>query len=70
MRTGTGVRSWYLKAIDLLAQRGAVGVLSIHGLRWGEVDFPHDLARARRLFAARPGSSTARGLDSGLMRTG
>ena len=59
-----------MKAVDLLAQRDVVGVLSIRGLRWGEVDFPHDLARARRLFAARPGSSTARGLDSGLMRTG
>jgi choline kinase len=54
MRAGSGVRSWYLKAIDLLAQRGAVGVLSIRGLRWGEVDFPHDLARAQRLFAGRP----------------
>jgi choline kinase len=54
MRAGTGVRSWYLKAVDLLAQRGAVGVFSIEGLRWGEVDFVHDLARVRRLFAARP----------------
>lgn len=52
MRTGAGVRSWYLKAIDALARDGAVGVLSIEGLRWCEVDFPHDLAHARRLFGA------------------
>jgi choline kinase len=52
MRTGAGVRSWYLKAIDALARQGVVGVLSIQGLRWCEVDFPHDLARARRLFGA------------------
>jgi L-glutamine-phosphate cytidylyltransferase len=52
MRTGAGIRSWYLKAIDMLAKRGAVGVLSIHGLRWGEVDFAHDLARARHLFGS------------------
>jgi choline kinase len=60
MRAGIGVRSWYLKAIDLLAQRGVVGVLSIRGLRWGEVDFPHDLARARRLFAGWPERASAR----------
>jgi len=50
MRTGAGIRSWYLKAVDSLAQRGAVGTVSIDGLRWGEVDFPHDLATARLLF--------------------
>jgi choline kinase len=64
MRTGAGIKSWYLKAIDTLAQRGAVGIVSIDGLRWGEVDFPHDLARARRLFGKYPedlemGSSAA-----------
>jgi L-glutamine-phosphate cytidylyltransferase len=56
MRTGAGIRSWYLKAVDALAQRGAVGTVSIDGLRWGEVDFPHDLARARRLFGRQPGN--------------
>jgi choline kinase len=54
MRTGAGIRSWYLKAVDSLAQRGAVGTVSIDGLRWGEVDFPHDLAAARRLFGKCP----------------
>jgi choline kinase len=44
------VSSWYLKAIDALAGKGHVGVASIEGLTWGEVDFPHDLARVRRLF--------------------
>jgi choline kinase len=52
MHGPSGVTSWYLKAIDALGQRGHVGVASIEGLSWGEVDFPHDLARVCRLFGA------------------
>ncbi|MEK0084884.1 NTP transferase domain-containing protein [Benzoatithermus flavus] len=51
MRGPAGTRSWYLRAIDLLARRGRVGVVSIEGLRWSEIDFPHDLHRASALFA-------------------
>ena len=51
LRAPQGVNSWYLRAIDVLAGQGHVGVVSIQGLTWGEVDFPHDLARVRRLFA-------------------
>lgn len=50
MRGPGGTRSWYLRAIDLLARRGRVGVVSIEGLRWSEIDFPHDLHRAAALF--------------------
>lgn len=50
MRGPQGLSSWYLKAIDALASMGHVGVASIEGQTWGEVDFPHDLARVRRLF--------------------
>jgi choline kinase len=50
MRGPTGTRSWYLRAIDHLAKRGRVGVVGIEGLRWSEIDFPHDLHRASGLF--------------------
>lgn len=37
------LRLWYLSIIDKLAPTGSVGALSIEGLPWAEVDFPHDL---------------------------
>lgn len=43
MRTPDGVKRWYLRAIDEIAPRGMVGVVSIEGLEWAEVDFPADL---------------------------
>jgi choline kinase len=46
MRQGDGLKRWYLSAIDDLAQAGMVGVSSIHGLSWCEVDDPVDLAYA------------------------
>lgn len=46
MRQGDGLRRWYLSAIDELAQSGIVGVSSIHGLSWCEVDDAVDLAFA------------------------
>jgi choline kinase len=46
MRQGDGLKRWYLSAIDELAQAGAVGISSIHGLSWCEVDDPVDLAYA------------------------
>lgn len=51
MRTPNSLGWWYLKAVGVLAERGLVRVESVHGLRWGEVDFPRDLERARALFA-------------------
>lgn len=43
MRTGEGVKRWYLSVIDRLAKGAEVGVLSIEGLDWGEMDFPADV---------------------------
>jgi choline kinase len=51
MRTPEGAKVWYLQAIDRLARRGQVRTCSIHGLAWGEVDFPQDLERAREMVA-------------------
>ncbi len=50
MRKTTGLNWWYLKAIGVLADRGLVETHSIEGLLWTEVDFPHDLERARKMF--------------------
>ena len=58
MRIGDGLNRWYLSAIDELAQTGIVGVSSIHGLSWCEVDDPVDLAHAEqvvRTWPVRPG---------------
>ncbi|WPB58960.1 phosphocholine cytidylyltransferase family protein [Xylophilus sp. GOD-11R] len=50
MRTPEGPGLWYLSAIHRLAQAGAhIGVASIEGLEWGELDFPADLAYVREL---------------------
>ena len=40
---------WYLSVIDQLAKDGNVGICSIHGLDWTEVDFVHDLEAAQAL---------------------
>jgi len=46
MRDETGLKRWYLSAVDELAQTGAVGVCSIEGLDWCEIDDANDLAHA------------------------
>ena len=51
MRHTTSLRLWYLSTIDALAGRGYVQPCAITGLRWAEIDFPDDLARADALFA-------------------
>ncbi len=51
MRTPEGVQRWYLRAIDEIAPRGVVGVVSIEGLEWAEVDFPADLEIATAVTA-------------------
>ena len=50
MRQSSGLNWWYLKAVGVLADRGMVETHSIEGLLWTEVDFPHDLERARKMF--------------------
>ena len=54
MRKGDGLKRWYLSAIDELAQSGVVGVSSIHGLSWCEVDDPVDLAHAEQVVKTWP----------------
>ena len=54
MRMGDGLNRWYLSAIDELAQTGVVGVSSIHGLSWCEVDDPVDLAHAEQVVKTWP----------------
>jgi L-glutamine-phosphate cytidylyltransferase len=50
MREPSGLKSWFLSVIDRLAtSEGIVGVVSIEGLEWGEVDFPPDLRRAEEM---------------------
>ncbi len=54
MRQGDGLTRWYLSAIDELAQAGMVGISSIHGLSWCEVDDPVDLAYAETVVKTWP----------------
>ena len=37
------LKRWYLSSIDELAQEGGVGVVSIEGMSWSEIDFLRDL---------------------------
>ena len=46
MREEAGLGRWYLSAVDELAADGAVGVCSIVGLDWCEIDDQADLAHA------------------------
>ncbi len=43
LRDEANLRRWYLSVIDELARAGGVEVVSIAGLAWAEIDFPHDL---------------------------
>lgn len=53
MRRPEGLKQWYLSVIDGLAKSlGQVGVLSIEGLAWGEMDFPADVKRNERVTSA------------------
>jgi len=50
MRSEEGLKRWYLSAIDGIARyKGGVGVRSIEGLEWGELDFPADVDHAVEL---------------------
>lgn len=54
MSRGDGLNRWYLSAIDELARAGVVGISSIHGLSWCEVDDPVDLAYAETVVKTWP----------------
>lgn len=49
MRSPAALQQWYLSVIDQLASRGCVWTQSIHGLEWGELDYPVDLDRALKM---------------------
>ena len=51
MRTPAALQQWYLSVIDQLASSGHVWSHSIHGLQWGELDYPVDLDRALHMVA-------------------
>jgi len=54
-----GLARWYLSAIDELAQAGQVGICSIHGLGWCEVDDLDDLQLAENAVRQWRGTATA-----------
>ena len=45
------LKKWYLSIIDELGQEGQVGICSIEGKEWTELDFVHDLEKAQQLVA-------------------
>jgi choline kinase len=59
LRQPDGIRRWYLSVIHGLAQTGVVQVTSIEGCKWGEVDYPADLANAETLVRSWPAAASA-----------
>jgi choline kinase len=57
---------WYLSIIDELAQEGGVGVVSIAGLAWSEIDFLRDLPIAEGKAAHFMGSHGMTALSSAM----
>ena len=51
MYSQEALQQWYLTVIDDLAQQNNVGVCSIHGKDWAELDFVQDLEQAQALVA-------------------
>lgn len=49
MHTPEGTANWYLRAIDRLADHHPVGIVSIEGMAWQEVDYPADVEAAEIL---------------------
>nr|WP_237180384.1 phosphocholine cytidylyltransferase family protein [Roseomonas haemaphysalidis] len=49
LRQPEGLKRWYLSVINALSASIPVGVVSIEGLSWGEIDFPADVAQAELL---------------------
>lgn len=43
LRDEATLKRWYLSIIDELAREGGVGVVSIEGMAWSEIDFLRDL---------------------------
>jgi choline kinase len=52
LRDPAALARWWLRVVDDLAQTETVDTVSIEGLPWAEVDFPHDLPVAAERVAA------------------
>jgi len=52
MREPESARRWYLSAVNRLAARGHVHAVDVDGARWAEIDYLHDLPRARAVVAS------------------
>jgi choline kinase len=51
LRDPAALSRWYLSVIDEIARSNDVHVHSIEGMEWGEVDFPLDYEKAKRMTA-------------------
>lgn len=51
MHTPEGTSTWYLRAIDQLASSLPIETISIKGMEWAEIDYPHDYDNAAALVA-------------------
>ena len=52
MRYGSGLKQWYLAAVDSLADQDLVATCPIDGLSWCEIDDRADLERAAQVIAS------------------
>ena len=66
LRDQATLKRWYLSIIDALAQEGGVGVVSIEGLAWSEVDFLRDLPIAERKVAHFVGATETAAMSSAM----
>ena len=60
------LKRWYLSIIDELAREGGVGVVSIEGLTWSEIDFPRDLPIAESKVARYLGAPETAAMSSAM----
>jgi choline kinase len=51
LRHPAELKSWYLSIVDTLAKQHLVNSCSVKGLRWCEIDFIEDLAKAGMIFS-------------------
>ncbi|MDY6820036.1 MAG: phosphocholine cytidylyltransferase family protein [Deferribacterota bacterium] len=49
MRDPSGLKKWYLSAIDMLAKKDIVSIYNVSDYKWCEIDFPTDLNKAEEL---------------------
>lgn len=52
LRDPEALKRWYLSVVDEMAGTGGIATVSIAGLPWAEVDYPHDLGIAAERVAA------------------